>query len=94
MPQLGCLARFFNRYKDEFKFAKENNFDFMQLWYDNRGLCLHEDDKDFINTINKYNFPTIIHAVLNINEFEEHIPKLLDILNKLNHKELIIHPIC
>jgi len=47
-----------------------------------------------IYTINKYNFPTIIHAVLNINEFEEHIPKLLDILNKLNHKELIIHPIC
>ena len=90
MPQLGCLARFFNRYKDEFKFAKENNFDFMQLWYDNRGLCLHEDDKDFINTINKYNFPTIIHAVLNINEFEEHIPKLLDILNKLNHKALNI----
>lgn len=94
MLQLGCLARFFNRYKDEVKFAKENNFDFMQLWYDNKGLCLHEDDKDFINTINKYNFPTIIHTVLNINEFEEHIPKLLDILNKLNHKELIIHPIC
>lgn len=94
MLQLGCLARFFNRYKDEVKFAKENNFDFMQLWYDNKGLCLHEDDKDFINTINKYTFPTIIHTVLNINEFEEHIPKLLDILNKLNHKELIIHPIC
>ncbi|HHD2754505.1 TPA: TIM barrel protein [Clostridium perfringens] len=94
MPQLGCLARFFNRYKDEVKFAKENNFDFMQLWYDNKGLCLHEDDKEFIHTINKHNFPTIIHAVLNINEFEEHIPKLLNILNKLNHKELIIHPIC
>ena len=92
--QLGCLARFFNRYEDEVKFAKENNFGFMQLWYDNRGLYLHEDDKDFIDTINKHNFPTIIHAVLNINEFKEHIPKLLDILNKLNHKELIVHPIC
>lgn len=94
MIQLGCLARFFNRYEDEVKFAKENNFDFMQLWYDNRGMCLHEDDKDFIDTINKHNFTTIIHAVLNINEFKEHIPKLLDILNKLNHKELIVHPIC
>ncbi|MDZ4992346.1 TIM barrel protein [Clostridium perfringens] len=94
MLQLGCLARFFNRYEDEVKFAKENKFDFMQLWYDNRGLCLHEDDKEFIHTINKHNFPTIIHAVLNINEFKEHIPKLLDILNKLNHKELIVHPIC
>ncbi|ELC8442496.1 sugar phosphate isomerase/epimerase [Clostridium perfringens] len=94
MVQLGCLARFFNRYESEVKFAEENKFSFMQLWYDNRGLCLHENDKEFIDTINRYNFPTIIHAVLNINEFGEHIPKLLDILNKLNHKELIIHPIC
>lgn len=94
MIKIGCLARFFNRYEDEVIFAKENKFDFMQLWYDNKGLCLHEDDKEFVDTINKYKFPTIIHAVLNINEFEEHIPKLLDILNKLNHKELIIHPIC
>lgn len=94
MIKIGCLARFFNRYEDEVIFAKENKFDFMQLWYDNKGLCLHEDDKEFIDTINKYKFPTIIHAVLNINEFKEHVPKLLDILNKLNHKELIIHPIC
>ncbi|MGG7099134.1 TIM barrel protein [Clostridium sardiniense] len=94
MIKIGCLARFFNRYEDEVIFAKENKFDFMQLWYDNRGLCLHEADKEFVDTINKYKFSTIIHAVLNINEFKEHIPKLLDILNKLNHKELIIHPIC
>nr|WP_253197893.1 TIM barrel protein [Clostridium gasigenes] len=88
------MARFFNRYEDEVKFAKENGFDFMQLWYDNRGLCLQDEDREFIDTINKYKFPTIIHAVLNINEFEEHIPKLIVILNKLNHKEIIIHPIC
>ena len=94
MVKIGCLARFFNRYEDEVRFAKDNKFDFMQVWYDNRGIYLHEDDKDFMDTLNKYNFPTIIHAVLNINEFEEHIPKLLNILNELNHKELIIHPIC
>lgn len=94
MVKIGCLARFFNRYADEVKFAKENKFDFMQLWYDNRGLCLHEDDKEFIDTINKHKFPTIIHAVLNVNEFRDHIPKLLNILKQLNHKELIIHPIC
>lgn len=94
MVEIGCLARFFNRYKDEVEFARKNNFDFMQLWYDNRGLCLHKDDEDFINTIKNYNFSTIIHAVLNINEFNEHVPKLLEILNKLEQKELIIHPIC
>ena len=92
--EIGCLARFFNRYEEEVRFAKENGFDFMQLWYDNKGLCLHEDDGDFIETINKYKFPTIIHSVLNINEFDEHIPKLFMILEELGHKELIIHPIC
>ncbi|MCU9811149.1 MULTISPECIES: sugar phosphate isomerase/epimerase family protein [Paraclostridium] len=94
MIEIGCLARFFNRYEDEVEFAKRNNFDLMQLWYDNRGLSLHKDDGDFINTIKYYKFPTIVHAVLDLNEFEEHIPKLLDILNELDHKEIIIHPIC
>lgn len=94
MVKIGCLARFFNRYENEVRFAKENRFDFMQLWYDKKGLCLHEDDGDFIDTINKYSFPTIIHALLNIDEFDEHIPKLLTILKRLQHKELIIHPVC
>lgn len=94
MLEIGCLARFFNRYESEVNFAKENKFDFMQLWYDNKGLAFHEDDENHIEIINKYNFPTIVHAVLNISEFNEHIPKLIQLLNKLNHKELIIHPIC
>jgi sugar phosphate isomerase/epimerase len=93
MLKLGCLARFFNRYKDEVEFAKANGFDFMQLWYDNNGFSFHEDDENPIELINEFGFPTIIHAVLNINEFEEHIPKLREILKKLGHKELIIHPI-
>ncbi|WP_373600205.1 TIM barrel protein [Paraclostridium bifermentans] len=94
MVEIGCLARFFNRYEDEVEFAKDNGFKLMQLWYDNRGMSMHPYDEDFIKTINKYKFPTIIHAVLDINEFYEHIPKLVDILKKLEHKELIIHPVC
>ncbi|SHI85821.1 sugar phosphate isomerase/epimerase family protein [Lutispora thermophila] len=94
MVKIGCCARFFNRYENEVRFAKENGFDFMQLWYDSRGLCLHEDDRDFIDTIKRHGFPTIIHAVLNIDEFDEHVPKLLALLKELGHKELIIHPIC
>lgn len=94
MVEIGCLARFFNRYESEVNFAKDNGFKLMQLWYDNRGLCLHEDDSDFIETINRYKFPTIIHAVLNINEFYKHIPELINIMKALKHKELIIHPIC
>lgn len=62
--QIGCLARYFNPYKEEVKFAEDNNF------------------------------PTIIHAVLDINEFREHVPQLVRILKYLGHDDLIIHPIC
>lgn len=94
MVEIGCLARFFNRYDNEVEFAKHNGFQLMQLWYDNRGLCLHPEDINGIDIINSNKFSTIIHAVLNISEFEEHIPKLLALLKRLGHNELIIHPIC
>lgn len=94
MVQIGCLARFFNRYVNEVEFAKCNGFQLMQLWYDNRGLCLHPEDITRVEIINSNKFPTIIHAVLNISEFDEHIPKLLELLKRLGHNELIIHPIC
>lgn len=91
--QIGCLARYFNPYKEEVKFAEDNNFQFMQLWYDRNGIALNKDLNP-IETIKKYNFPTIIHAVLDINEFREHVPQLVRILKYLGHDDLIIHPIC
>lgn len=91
--QIGCLARYFNPYEEEVAFAKSNNFKFMQIWYDRDGIALKKDLNP-IDTIKEYNFPAIIHAVLDINEFEEHVPKLIKILKYLKHKELIIHPIC
>lgn len=91
--EIGCLARYFNPYSEEVEFAKANNFKFMQLWYDKNGLSLNEDSNP-IEVIKQYDFPSIIHAVLDLNEFEEHVPKLIQILKYLNHKELIIHPIC
>ncbi len=94
MIQIGCCARFFNKYEDEVKFAIENSIDFMQLWYDKDGLGLHKNKEPKANLIREHEFPTIIHAVLDINEIEEHIPILLDHVKFLGHKELIIHPIC
>lgn len=92
MIQYCCLARFFNKYTEEVKFAQMNDFSFMQLWYDNNGLALLKGDS--IDTIKEHDFPAIIHAVLDINEFEKHIPRLIDILKLLKHNELIIHPVC
>ena len=94
MIQIGCLARFFNKYEDEVKFAKLHGFDLMQIWYDRNGIALNKDSFPKENAIKEFDFPTIIHAVLDINEFEEHVPKIIDMLAYLNHKELIIHPIC
>ena len=91
--QIGCLARYFNPYREEVEFAQNNNFKFMQIWYDRNGIALKKDLNP-IEIIKKYDFPTIIHAVLDINEFEEHVPKLLEIMKYLGHQELIIHPIC
>ena len=94
MVRIGCLARFNNPYKDEVKFAKENSFEIMQVWYDREGIRKHDRDEDIIEKIISYDFPTIIHAVLDINEIEEHVLKLIIILDILKHKELIIHPVC
>lgn len=93
ITRIGCCARYFNKYEDEVRFAKENGFNFMQLWYDKNGLGLHKDSGSKVDLIDSFNFPTIIHAVLNISDFEEHIPKIKNIMKKLNHSRLIIHPI-
>lgn len=94
ITRIGCCARYFNKYEDEVKFAKEHGFDFMQLWYDKDGLGLHKDGESKVDLIRSFNFPTIIHAVLYISEIREHIPKIKKIMNELKHSELIIHPIC
>lgn len=94
MNQIGCLARFFNKYVDEVEFATRNGFDFMQIWYDRNGIALRKDSDPKESIIKEFDFPTIVHAVLDINEFEEHVPRVIDILVHLNHNNVIIHPIC
>lgn len=94
MVKMGCLARFNNPYEEEVEFAKRNNFKLMQVWYDRDGIRNHKSEENRLDKIINYGFPTIIHAVLDINEIEEHTIKLIKILHKLNHRELIIHPIC
>jgi len=93
MIEFGCLAHFNHLYTEDVSFAKENNFSLLQVWYDKDGISLKKENNK-LAIIKNSNFPSIIHAVLDINEYEEHIPKLINILNELNHKELIIHPVC
>ncbi len=94
MVKIGCCARFNNLYEEEVDFAKKNNFRLMQVWYDKDGIRNHESEENRLEKIIHYGFPTIIHALLDINEIEQHTLNLVKILNRLNHNELIIHPIC
>lgn len=94
MIKIGCLARFNNSYENEVNFAKENSFKLMQVWYGKDGIRNHETEENRLDKMINFKFPTIIHALLDINEIEEHVPNLINILNALNQKELIIHPIC
>jgi sugar phosphate isomerase/epimerase len=93
MIEFGCLAHFCHLYTEDVLFARENGFCILQIWYDKDGVSLQKESNKLDVIINS-NFPSIIHAVLDINEYEEHIPKLIAILKELNHKELIIHPVC
>lgn len=93
MIEFGCLARYFNDYRDEVQFAKDNGFSFMQIWYDKKGLNLKPIEELFPVILDE-GFPAIIHAVLDINEIPDHITILKELLIKLGHKQLIIHPIC
>ena len=93
MVEIGCLANFNFTYKSEIEFANNNNFKLVQIWYDKNGILLSKDH-DPIKSISDSRFPAIIHAVLDINEFDEHIPRILENLKLLGHRELIIHPVC
>lgn len=91
---IGCLARFsYYPYEHEVDFARGNGFDMLQIHYDRNGLFL-KDISSQAKLIKDADFPGIIHALLDINEIEEHILKLNDLLKYLGHKEIIIHPIC
>lgn len=93
MIEIGCVANFNIPYSSEIEFVRENNFELVQIWYDKDGIALYGSVNP-MELIKSFPYPSIIHAVLDINEFVEHIPKLYKILKELGHKELIIHPVC
>ena len=77
MIEIGCLANFKRPYESEVAFAKKNGFQLMQVWYDVERITKFNTETDRIELIKKYEFPTNIHALLELNAIEEHTPKLI-----------------
>jgi len=94
MIKYGRSIRWENDLKKEIEFSKQNGFDFMQVWYFNGNIVLDGVDEPKEVALKESHFPFIIHALLDINDFEKYIPKLLKILKYLEHNEVIVHPIC
>ncbi len=83
----------YRRLTDEVNFAVQNDFDFVQIWYDNNGISIHENDFPAEEKLNEIKVPFIFHAVLKPNDFTEHVPTLCSLIKKYGHEKLIIHPI-
>jgi sugar phosphate isomerase/epimerase len=96
MIRFGRSLRWTNDYDFEVNFSKKIGIDFHQIWYSpSTGISanglLEPKEKD----IAKKKFPAIIHALLDISEFNtiniQHISEITEIIG-IN--EIIIHPIC
>lgn len=94
MATFGCLARYFRPFESEVAFARTNGFAFLQLWYDHRGLCLDGSSSVDLDRVRNAGIPTIIHAVMELQALEAGAGDLLGTVQALDHRELIIHPIC
>ncbi|WP_346938664.1 sugar phosphate isomerase/epimerase [uncultured Clostridium sp.] len=94
MIEYGRSIRWFNNYKDEIKFSESHKFDFMQIWFRNGELELDKVSFPKEEYIMNSKFPVIIHALYDIDDYDKYNKELVRILKYLNHKEVIIHPIC
>ncbi|MBI9015615.1 MAG: sugar phosphate isomerase/epimerase [Clostridiales bacterium] len=83
-----------NDFLKEVEFSKKAGFDFMQVWYYKGDIIINSNGKDKTDLIKEIGFPIIIHAVLTVEEIEVYLHNIIEVLQSLSHKELIIHPVC
>ncbi len=94
MISIGRGIRWYNDFHEEVAFSKENGFEFMQIWFKDGNLLVKglPDPKE--KYIKECGFPVIIHAVFDPSDFDAYGDMLIRLLQYLNHKEVIIHPVC
>jgi sugar phosphate isomerase/epimerase len=94
MIEYGRSIRWFNDYRDEIEFSSLNKFSFMQIWFMKGELILDKVLSPKEQYVLNSNFPVIIHAVYDIDDYDKYNSELVRILKVLKHKEVIIHPVC
>lgn len=94
MIEIGRNIRWEIPYADEVEFSRTSGCEFMQIWFFKGDLLIESEGKDKIELIKMLGFPIVIHAVIDLVEFESDIIEVLKILKKLDLKELIVHPNC
>lgn len=94
MIEYGRSIRWFNNYKNEVEFSKLNKFEFMQIWFTKGELVLDKLLAPKEEQVLRSQFPVMIHAVYDIDDYDKYNDELIRILKYLNHKEVIIHPVC
>ena len=78
-------------FKDEIEFSYENNFDIIQVWY-KCGKIDSMYDIDPIKSLKDAKVKSIIHAAMDVDDFELYEDDLIEKVIELEHKELILHP--
>lgn len=94
MILIGRSIRWYNNFDVEVRFSRENKFDFLQIWFRDGSILvggLPEPKEEYIKSCG---FPVIIHAVLDISDFDMYGDDLISLLQYLGHEEVIIHPVC
>lgn len=94
MISFGRSIRWYNDYNEEVRFSKENNFDFMQIWFLKGEILIDKLEKPKEKYILEAGYPVIVHAVYDIEDYEIYTDELIKILKYFGHNEVIIHPVC
>ena len=90
---IGRSLRWYNSYEKEIEFCKLNKVDFMQIWFRKGKLLIDNIDEPREIYLKNHNFPLIIHAVFEMDEYDVYDDKLIELLKYFGHTEVIIHPI-
>lgn len=94
MISLGRGIRWYNDYQSEVEFSKKYGFDFMQVWFKDGVIQINSLPEPREKFIKKIGYPIILHAVFTLEGFDRYGERLLDIVEYLEHSEVIVHPVC